>query len=368
LPLNLTGKDSRRRANARGTPKASAAWCALPKKKALSELAAAAEAGPDWRAIQAKARAEALAPLLWGLRGEHLSLISIAEEMNRRAIPTPGGSRWGMGSVSRMLLATREMVPNAEAISAAADRRTAPARQRALGLAPLVLELREQGKTLRAIAGVFTRRGIPSTQGKPWNQTSVRQVLVIAAKAEAERTGVAPRAPFRTPPLDPKARVMGVAARMWKLKALGKSTAAIVSELNRLKIKPVKCGRWHPATVDRVLKLTAGRFPEQVTAAEIAPSSRMLLARERASKLAPLVRKLRKRMSFNEVAAELTRRGVPTPFGGRQWWGNDRLEGPQTGGRSHGSTCGRSSPRARCANAEVDQRGHSGDNEESGLT
>ena len=48
----------------------------------LPLLVEAAAAGPDWRAVRAQERADALAPLVWGLRREGLSYPSIVEEMN----------------------------------------------------------------------------------------------------------------------------------------------------------------------------------------------------------------------------------------------------------------------------------------------
>ncbi len=291
-------------------------------EKALPLLAEAAAAGPDWRTVRARERAEELAPIVWNLRRDGLSLTSIAEEMNRRRIPTPRGGKWQTSSVHRILYATKAVVPDARTIIKATriGRRAAHSRQRALDLAPLVEELREQGKTLRAIAVEFNKRGIRSGRGKPWCCTSVRQVLVLAAKAEAERTGVRLRTPFRMPPLDPKTRAMAVAPRIWKLRALGKSTAAIADELNRDKVKTLKCGRWHAATVERVLNLTTDRFPHHAKAAARAPNPWMVRALERASELAPLVRQLKATMTLAEVAAELTGRGVPTPRGARQWW------------------------------------------------
>jgi hypothetical protein len=113
---------------------------------------------------------------------------------------------------------------------------------------------------------------------------------------------------------------MEVAPRIWQLKVLGKSTAAIAETLNRDKVKPLKCGRWHAATVERVLSLTANRFPQHVKAAALAPNAWRARALERSAEFAPLVRELKASMTLSQVAAELTRRGIPTPGGARQWW------------------------------------------------
>jgi DNA invertase Pin-like site-specific DNA recombinase len=177
-------------------------------EKAFPLLVKAATARPDWRKVRAGERAKELGPLVWSLRRDGFSLTSIAEEMKRRAVPTPRGGKWQTSSVHRLLSATKATVPDAGTIIKAnrIGRRAAHARQRALDLAPLVEELRGKGKTLRAIAAEFNKRGIRSGRGKPWCCTSVRQILVLAAKAKAEQTGVRPRKPFRTPPLDPRGR------------------------------------------------------------------------------------------------------------------------------------------------------------------
>jgi hypothetical protein len=55
-------------------------------------------------------------------------------------------------------------------------------------LLPVVLEVRRQGLSLRAIAAELGRRGIKSRQEWPhWSATSVRRVLV---RAEAQGRGV----------------------------------------------------------------------------------------------------------------------------------------------------------------------------------
>ncbi len=173
-------------------------------KNALPVLAGAAAARPDWRAVQARGVTEALAPLVWSLRGDGLSQPAIAGELNRRAIPAPGGGLWRSWSVFRVLRATKEFVPQAEAINAAASGRwVSHAHRRALGLAPLVMELRGQGLTLYAIAQEFNKRGIRSANSRPCGGGCVRQILFLAEKVNAERTGAAPRTPFRSPPLDP---------------------------------------------------------------------------------------------------------------------------------------------------------------------
>ena len=69
---------------------------------------------------------------------------------------------------------------------AAIARRTENARRRALQVAPILKKLREQGKTLRAIARELNRRGIRAGRGGPWQHSSVWNVLALANR-EAKR-------------------------------------------------------------------------------------------------------------------------------------------------------------------------------------
>jgi DNA invertase Pin-like site-specific DNA recombinase len=288
---------------------------------ALPLLAKGVDAAPDWRTVRAAERAGALAPLVWGLWRQGLSLTSLAEEMNRRQIATPRGRGWHTSTVFSVLRLTK--TPGIEENRAKAiGRRSANARRRALDLAPLVKELRKRGMTYRAIAQEFNERGVRSGRGGLWGYTSVRDILVLADKAQLERIGKHRRKAFRSPPLDPKARVMEAAPRIWQLRARGQSAATIAGELNRQQVKSPKWRRWHKEAVERVLQLTAGEFPHHAKVAASAANPWMAHTRERAAKLAPLVRELRATMTLKQVAAEMMRRGVPSPKGSPRWWLN----------------------------------------------
>jgi DNA invertase Pin-like site-specific DNA recombinase len=73
---------------------------ALAAKKAQGKKLGGVRARSIQTHEEAKARAEALRPILAELEG--LSATAIAAELNRRSVPTPNGAAWHAGSVIRV--------------------------------------------------------------------------------------------------------------------------------------------------------------------------------------------------------------------------------------------------------------------------
>ena len=302
------------------------AWSAAGVRRLLRLIgavelhASVAASRLDWRTARAYERWTGLAPLIWGLRRDGLSMASIADEMNRQRIPTPRGAPWQSSVICRILHATAHLVGETQGIGAVRSvLRWAKARQRALDLAPSIVAARAQGRTLDEIASALNGQGLRAPRGGPWTRGAVRQMLAIAAKEQSASNPRADRALFRAPPRDQVERVMAVAPDVWRLRALGKSTSAIAEELHREQVAPRKHKHWRRSTVERVLNLTAHRFPDEVKAIEGAPNPWVVRARERAAEVEPLLRELRATMTYTATATELTRRGVKTPGGNRRW-------------------------------------------------
>jgi DNA invertase Pin-like site-specific DNA recombinase len=64
----------------------------------------------------------------------------------------------------------------------------AKAAERAAQVAPIVRELREQGRTLQAIADELNARGYETGRGKPWNHVAVLRLLSRARPTEPKGT------------------------------------------------------------------------------------------------------------------------------------------------------------------------------------
>jgi DNA invertase Pin-like site-specific DNA recombinase len=274
----------------------------------------------DWRTARADARWRALAPLLWSLRRGGLSIDSIAAELNRRGIPAPRGGAWVHSTVYRILCGTASFMGEPKGCGRADSRaRWAKAHRRAQELAPLIDELRQHSMTLREIAGLLNDRGMRTARGRLWTHSSVWQALCLASKSHGDSIAAGNRGSFRVVRLDQTQRAVRVAALIWRLKALGNSTIAIAEEMNRRQIRPMRCGRWRRAAVERIMRLTEHTFPDLAKAVSSAPNPWLTQARQRAAEIAPVVRELRATMTLAEVATELTRRGVSTRLGNRVW-------------------------------------------------
>jgi Recombinase len=100
---------------------------------------------------------------------------AIADELNRRGVPTERNGRWHYTSVVRML--TRLVNPAAGRVGAGASSRQASL-VRARTLAPLIRQIQSAGTvTPRAIAMELNARGIRASRGGKWHPTTVSRLL-----------------------------------------------------------------------------------------------------------------------------------------------------------------------------------------------
>ena len=127
----------------------------------------------------ADSRASALVPTIRELRAAgFISRRALADELNRRGIPTTRGGRWHYTTVVRMLRrlgfltsGTGSRINNGQA-----GKRDADAKAKAL--ASTVRELQAKGlDTFGAIAREFNAREIPTARGGKWHSTSVKRLL-----------------------------------------------------------------------------------------------------------------------------------------------------------------------------------------------
>jgi hypothetical protein len=122
----------------------------------------------------AHARALALVPTIRELRAAgFVSRRALADQLNRRGIPTAHGGSWHYTTVVRTLtrLGLNTSGSNGLAIKRAAD-------ARAKALAPTIRELRTAGfVSVKAITHELNLRQMPAAQGGKWHLTSVDRML-----------------------------------------------------------------------------------------------------------------------------------------------------------------------------------------------
>jgi Recombinase len=135
---------------------------------------------------------------------------------------------------------------------ALANKQAADSRARAL--VSTIRELRAAGfVSRRALGDELNRRGIPTARGGRWQYTTVvrmltRLRLLTSGKGGRINNGQASRQ-------GADARAKALAPRIRALQAKGLiSFSAIASELNARKIPTSLNGRWHPASVSRLLQ------------------------------------------------------------------------------------------------------------------
>jgi hypothetical protein len=124
-------------------------------------------------------RANALAPTLSEIQAAgFMARRALADELNRRGIPTARGGRWHYTTVVRMLKrlglltwGVGARINNGQAKKHAAD-------VRAKGLAPTIAEIQKAGiVSINAIARELSEREIPTAQGGKWHPSSARRLL-----------------------------------------------------------------------------------------------------------------------------------------------------------------------------------------------
>lgn len=135
-----------------------------------------------------RAVAVAFASTLRDLRASGISRRAIADEMNRRGVPTERKGRWHYTTVVRMLTRLGKASPAAGGAGAGTASRRA-ALLRAQALAPLVRQLQSAGTvTPRAIAMKLNTRGIGAPRGGKWHPTTVSRLL-----SRLQRSGTDPK-------------------------------------------------------------------------------------------------------------------------------------------------------------------------------
>jgi hypothetical protein len=134
---------------------------------------------------------------------------------------------------------------------AVAGKRAAEARARAL--ASTLRELRAAGFiSRRALADELNRRGIPTSRGGSWHYTTIvrmltRLGLLTSGKGGRINNGLASKQ-------GANARAKALASTIRALQGKGLvSFSAIARELNEQEIPTALGGKWHPASVSRLL-------------------------------------------------------------------------------------------------------------------
>ena len=113
------------------------------------------------------------------------SRYAIADELNRRKVPTQRRGRWHYTSVVRMLTRLGMDKPAYGEPGAGAANRWA-ALVRAQTLVPIIRQLQSSGiVALRAIARELNARGIPAARGGKWHPSSVDRLLRRLARLAA---------------------------------------------------------------------------------------------------------------------------------------------------------------------------------------
>jgi hypothetical protein len=135
--------------------------------------------GPLASKRAADARARDLASTLRELRAAgFVSRQSLADELNRRRIPTALGGRWQYTTVVRMLtrLGMLKSGKGARANNGQTGKRAADARAKAL--ASTIRKLQAKGLvSFNAIAHALNEREIPTALGGKWYPSSVSRLL-----------------------------------------------------------------------------------------------------------------------------------------------------------------------------------------------
>ena len=153
------------------------------------------QGGPLASKRAADARARDLASTLRELRAAgFVSRQSVADELNRRGVPTVRGGKWHCTTVARMLTRLGLFAPGkGKANNGQAGKRIADAR--ASALASTIGELQAKGLvSFHAIAHALNEREIPAVLGGKWHPASVSRLL--ARLKNLERVPADARAGF----------------------------------------------------------------------------------------------------------------------------------------------------------------------------
>jgi hypothetical protein len=125
----------------------------------------------------ADSRALALLPTIRRLiAAGFVSHRGLANELNRRGIPTAANGRWHRNTVLRLLRRLHLLTSRQDGIDNGLTKRVADVRAEALG--PTIRKLRKAGfVSISAIARELNERGIPTARGGKWHLTMVTRLL-----------------------------------------------------------------------------------------------------------------------------------------------------------------------------------------------
>jgi DNA invertase Pin-like site-specific DNA recombinase len=241
-------------------------------------------ASPSRRSLHADQRAFDLAPLLWKLRGRGKSLAAMASELDRRRFRAPRGAKWQASTVRRILMRTAPVYAPADDLVTAVrvSRHPDEKKRRAMEYAPIVWQLRAEGKALEAIAAELDLRKIASPRGRSWSVASISAILKLTASEFASPgEPAAGRSNLYRVRAGKHAKEFGPV--VWALRERGMSLGEIAAEMTRLKA-PTSKGRprWAAKTVSHVLRLTQARKrlrPSRIMPSKMTMSSRWPLMR-----------------------------------------------------------------------------------------
>jgi DNA invertase Pin-like site-specific DNA recombinase len=160
---------------------------------------------------------------------------------------------------------------------------------------------------------------------------SERMKQVIAARRErgAKVGHVASGLPRRFPPgcqeasalvrqARSEARAQDLAPLVWKAIAEGKSLSVIADEFNESGIAPPQRGPWAKNSIWRITRQTAAVFGQRPPAGKRIGTAQNKV-RKRVDEIGPLLSTWRlEGKTYREIAAELRRRGLESPWG-RDW-------------------------------------------------
>ena len=134
---------------------------------------------------------------------------------------------------------------------AVAGKRAAEARARAL--ASTLRELRAAGfVSRRALADELNRRGIPTARGGSWHYTTIVRLLTRLGLLTSGKGGRINNGRASKQGADARAKALASTIRALQAKGLV-SFSAIARELNEQEIPTALGGKWHPASVSRLL-------------------------------------------------------------------------------------------------------------------
>jgi hypothetical protein len=115
-----------------------------------------------------------------------------------------------------------------------------------------------------------------------------------------------------------EARARDLAPLVWKAIADGKSLSVIADEFNECGIAPPQRGPWAKNSIWRITRQTAAVFGQRPPAGNRIGTAQNKV-RKRVDEIGPLLSAWRlEGKTYREIAAELRRRGLESPWG-RDW-------------------------------------------------